>query len=380
MMNGTRFSALAAVIFCGACTDASQPIGPPVTASEARKAVGGIGIVDLGTLGGNTSHAWGLNSPLDGQLLLIVGDAQTAEGRTRASYWHYDRISGAKSPAVALVTPGDVQSGAFDANQAEQISGWSYTPVTEGTEIPRIQRAVRWTSGEATFLGDFGGSRSQASAINADGQVIGAATTADGQSNPFLWDPNPAPSGTLTNLGFFSGADIQPVDRNEGGTIVGSVRFTTEDLQTAFVWSSSGGLVLLPDLGPPPAGDGVQSIASAINDAGVIVGYVNTAGVRVSAVRWTPSGVGGAYVVEDLGLGSGSRANDINNTGEIVGDYRGRRSSTGFYLSGTTFKELPILSWAAVARKINERGDVVGLSYFRNTYSHAVLWTNVRGP
>lgn len=380
-MKGTRFPALAAVIFCAACTDASQPIGPPVTVSEAQKVVGGIGIVDLGTLGGNTSHAWGLNTPATGQRLLIVGDAQNAAGQTRASYWYYDVVSGTKSAAAALITPDDVQSGAYAANEFEQISGWSYTPVTIGTLTRTLSRAVRWTpSGGATLLGDFGGFSSQASAINSIGQVIGYATTPDGQANPFLWDPNPAPSGTLTNLGFFSGTDIQPVDRNQSGAIVGSVRFTPVDLQTAFVWTSSGGLVLLPDLGPPPAGDGVQSIASAINDAGVIVGYVNTAGVRVSAVRWTPSGVGGGYVVKDLGLGTGSRANDINNAGEIVGDYRGKRTSTGFFLSGSTFKALPILSWSAVARKINERGDVVGLSYFRNAYSHAVLWTNVRGP
>jgi probable HAF family extracellular repeat protein len=71
---------------------------------------------------------------------------------------------------------------------------------------------------------------------------------------------------------------------------------------------------------------------------------------------------------------------DINNSDEIVGDYRGRQGSTGFYLSGSTFKALPILSNSAVAFRINERGDVVGFSYFRNAYSHAVLWTNVRAP
>ena len=379
-MKAIRVTAITAVIFCGACTDPTQPIGPPLTVSEARKPVTGIGIIDLGTLGGNTSRALGVNSPPDGQRLLIVGDAQNAAGQTRASYWYYDRASGAKFPAVALVTPGDVQSSAWDANEAEQIAGWSYKPVTEGTVSPVIQRAVRWSSGEATFLGDFGGSRTQASAINSAGQIIGAATTADGQSHPFLWDPNPAPTGTMTDLGFFSGTDIQPVGRNESGAIVGSVRSTPADLQTAFVWTSSGGLVRLPDLGPPPAGDGIQSYATAINNAGVIVGFVNTAATRVSAVRWTPTGAGGAYVVQDLGLGTGSRAFDINNTGEIVGDYRGRRSSTGFYLSGTTFKELPLLSNSAVAFRINERGDVVGTSVFRNAYSHAVLWTNVRSP
>ena len=382
-MNGTRFPALAALILCGACTDPSQSVGPPVTASEARKpAPAGIGIIDLGTLNGNTSRAYGLNSPPDGQRLLIVGEAQNAAGQTRAAYWSYDRVSGARTPAAALVATDDMQSTAWDVNEAEQIAGWSYTSITPTSSI---QRGVRWTpSGGATFLATFlgnlgGGSSTQANDINSAGEIIGAATTADGQSHAFFWTPDPAPSGTLTDLVFFSGNDVQAVDRNQYGAIVGSVRSTPADLQTAFVWSLSLGLVRLPDLGPPPPGDGVQSYATAINDAGVIVGFVNTAGVRISAVRWTPSGVGGAYVVEDLGLGAGSRAFDINNAGEIVGDYRSRQGATGFYRSATSFKQLPLLSNSATAFRINERGDIVGYSYLRNSYVHAVLWTNVRG-
>jgi probable HAF family extracellular repeat protein len=379
MMNGTRFAMLAVVIFSGACADPTQPIGTPSTASEARKVGGGIGIIDLGTLGGNTSYAWGLNSPPDGQRLLIVGESKNPAGQTRASYWSYDRVSGVKSAATALTTEGDTQSGAWDANEAEQIAGWSYTPVTPGTVSPVIERAVLWTpTAVGILLGNLGGSRAQPSHINSAGQVIGTATTANGDSHPFLWDPNPSPAGTFSDLGFFSGSDIQPVGRNQDGTIVGSVRATPADLQTAFVWTSSGGLVLLPDLGPPPTGDGVQSYATAINNAGVIVGFVNTAGTHMSAVRWTPTGAGGAYVVQDLGLGTGSRALDINNSDEIVGDYRTRRGSTGFFLSGTTLRELPILSNSAVAFRINDRGDVIGFSYFRNAHSHAVLWTNVR--
>jgi probable HAF family extracellular repeat protein len=181
----------------------------------------------------------------------------------------------------------------------------------------------------------------------------------------------------LTNLGFFSGVDIQAVDRNATGTIVGAVRGTATDLQTAFVWRNPGGFTFLPDLGPPPTGDGIVSYATAVNDAGIIVGFVNTATFGIRAVRWNPA-ADGTYAVQDLALGSGSRANDINNAGEIIGEHRGKRSSGGFYLLGTTLKELPALSGYARPFKINENGDVVGFSSFRNGYTHAVVWSGVR--
>ena len=85
-------------------------------------------------------------------------------------------------------------------------------------------------------------------------------------------------------------------------------------------------------------------------------------------------------MVENLGLGAGSQANDINNAGEIVGTHRATRSNGGFYLAGSILKELPALSGTARPVRINENGDVVGFSNVRNGYTHAVVWTHVRTP
>jgi probable HAF family extracellular repeat protein len=381
-MNATRFSALAVLAVCAACADVTDSIGPSATSvNAARRVATGIGLVDLGTLGGQNSHALGLNTPSAGQRLLIVGDAQNPAGQTTASYWHYDVASGVASAGVALSTADDMQSTAYGANESEQIAGGSYTKVTIGGVTTYPSRAVRWTTSGAagTLLGNLGGSYSQASAINTLGEMVGESTTADGQMRPFLWNPNPVPGGTLTDLGFFSGVDIQAVDRNASGTMVGAVRSTAATLQTAFVWRSPADFALLPDLGAPPAGDGIVSYATGVNDAGVIVGFVNTAAFGVRAVRWNLA-ADGRYVVEDLGLGAGSQANDINNAGEIVGTHRATRSNGGFYLAGGTLKELPALSGSARPFRINENGDVVGFSNFRNGYTHAVVWTHVRTP
>jgi probable HAF family extracellular repeat protein len=346
---------------------------------EAARVGAGIGVVDLGTLGGNTSHAFGLNTPSAGQRLLVVGDAQNPAGKTTATYWYYNVASGVASAGVALSTADDMQSTAYGANESEQIAGGSYTKVTTGGVTTYPSRAVRWTTSGAggTLLGNLGGSYTTATAINTLGEIAGGSTSADGQMRPFLWNPNPAPGGTLTDLDFFAGVDFQAEDRNASGTIVGAVRSTPSTLQTAFVWRA-GVFALLPDLGAPPAGDGIVSYATGVNDAGVIVGFVNTASFGIRAVRWNLAD--GRYVVENLGLGTGSQASDINNAGEIVGIHRATRSNGGFYLAGSILKELPALSGTARPVRINENGDVVGFSNFRNGYTHAVVWTHVRTP
>lgn len=376
-MNGKRWTGLAAVVVSSACADPSQPLTPvDVGLSDVRRpAAGAIRIIDLGTLGGRTSSAGGINTPATGRPVLIVGTATTAEGKHLAAYWSYDIASGTLMAAKALISDAGAQSGASSVNAAEQISGWSYESVT--ATGPNPSRAVRWTLPDAvTFLGTFGGTHGQASDIDADGRILGFATSLDGTPHGFLWDPSPAPEGTLNNLGF-SGTDVQPADRNETGTIVGAIRVTPGALQTAFVWRA-GALMLLPDLGPPPPGAGVRSYAAAVNNAGVIVGSSYSAAFGQRAVRWNPTSDGG-YSVQDLDLGLSS-AHDINNAGEIVGQFQTKRNGAGFYLSPTTFKQLPILSWGAGARAINEHGDIIGFSYYRSTYEHAVLWTNVRGP
>ena len=359
-MNAARIAGMVSLMVGAGCADLTQPVDPVLADVEvARRTT--IRVTDLGTLGGLTSNALALNTPAAGRPLLIVGESRDASGRNRAAYWYYDAVSG-PAPAVALTTPGDEQSTAFAVNQAEEIAGWSY--------LVQIPRAIRWTpAGSAKFLGDFGGGSGQAAGINALGQIAGYATAADALSHLFLWDPQPAPNGSLNDLGA-SGVDIQAVDVNLGGTIVGGARLGAGDLQRAFVWRSPGSLAFLPD-------SGRQSYATAVNYAGVVVGFVNTSTV-LQAVRWTPNPIGG-YVLENLGLGS-SQARDINNAGEIVGSYRPGRYSTGFYLFGSVLKELPRLTYAAVASEINERGEIVGLSYYHNTYNHAVLWTNVREP
>ena len=56
--------------------------------------------------------------------------------------------------------------------------------------------AALWQNGTITDLGTLGGATSVAYGINASGQIVGSAQTANGRSRAFLWK-----SGTMSNLG-----------------------------------------------------------------------------------------------------------------------------------------------------------------------------------
>lgn len=88
---------------------------------------------------------------------------------------------------------------------------------------------------------------------------------------------------------------------NRAGVAVGHVYGSTGLGQLAVVWPAAGTAPLILPL--PPGGG--QSIAQAINDAGIIAGIANSGTTPASAamltVLWIPRG--GAYDVVELGAG-----------------------------------------------------------------------------
>lgn len=346
------------------CSDAHAPadLTPPAL---AKPGAAGVRILDLGTLGGTQSYGYSLNTPAGLNSLLIVGNADPASGAPLAAYWLVDVGTQEIKKGFLPSVTGATQSTGYDVNQAETIVGWTYFRNPDGTSDG--SRATRWAKGAAGWTADLiptlNGSRHDASTINASGWIAGASPTAAAEEHFYLFD-----GATTIDRGGFGGP-VETHDVNVHGTIVGAS--STNLTAHAFISYPNAPPELLPNLGG-------RSGARAINDQGEIVGYsLNTAG-ESRAVRWTRVAATGQYVIEDLGLAR-ARAWDINNEGEIVGSFVGRQGERGFYQTrlGTT-KELPILSYSAIAFAINERADVAGISVFRNTYTHAVLWTNVR--
>lgn len=123
------------------------------------------------------------------------------------------------------------------------------------------------------------------------------------------------PTYVAVDLGTLGGTSLDSsvaMDINNRGDIVG---FSTINGQThAFLWTQSGGMQDLGTLG------GAESRANAINDSGQVVGSAqNAAGVQ-RAFLWTASG----GMVEIGPENTPSSATDINNAGQVVGSYQDR--------------------------------------------------------
>jgi probable HAF family extracellular repeat protein len=217
---------------------------------------------------------------------------------------------------------------------------------------------------ELIDLGTLGGSHSSAGGINAHGQVVGAAwTTGDAEARAFLWqDGGMVDIGTP--VGWSSAGDI-----NDAGQVVGT--FEVRRYGHAFLWEN-GVTVDLGTLG------GVWSSAEAINSSGHVVGDSHDSMKRQRATLWKNG------EICNLGcLGGGSRAYDINDAGQVVGNSELAPESEvvhAFLWTGGKMTDLGSLGGAngfSSARAINEAGDIVGGSSIgeaARSEGHAVLW------
>src|SRR5262249_20336724 len=270
----------------------------PAAAGESSFAV-----TDLGTLGGATSVACGLNDR--GQ---AVGFSSLANGESHAFLWSNCGMSD-------LGTLPDLGfSEARNINRSGQMVGDS----TAQLAMPPYH-AVFWQRiGEPPVpLGTLGGFASFAAEINSRGQVVGGARDGSGQLHAFRWE-----DGVMTDLGTLPG-HVLSVARgiNLHGQAVGN----SQPIETASIghcpttplpveehhavlWDN-GGITDLGTLG------GVFGLAKGINDRTQVVGFSSLANGEEHAFYWSEG------VMSDLGTlgGDFSLANRINNRGQVVG-------------------------------------------------------------
>jgi probable HAF family extracellular repeat protein len=298
----------------------------PATAAAATPAAptsARLQIVDLGTLGEQftTSEARAVNQR--GQ---IVGDSFLAGlGPEHAFLWSNGSMRD-------LGTLGGLTSDATDINDRGQVVGVSATAAGE-------QHAFLWADGSMRDLGTLGGATSVAQAINDRGQVLGTSDTATEGQHVFLWEHGSMrdlglPPGTTANdlneHGQLTGGhpayrlerghlvELQPDDPssegfaiNERGEVAGLSVLPVSFQNHAFLWS--GGRAT--DLGTLGGG---FSVASGINDPGVVVGQATTADGSGRGFVWRHGVMTDLGVIAAGGI-NGSKANDINNRGWIVG-------------------------------------------------------------
>jgi len=293
-------------------------------------------VVDLGTLGGATSQAHGINAQG-----WVVGESQTAAGATHAFRWRDGSMTD-------LGLNGSIAIGRA-VNDLGQIGGYYYSSSYE---------AFRWSGTSEQDLGDLGARYAAAYAINGSGHVAGSSYTKDFREHAFLFGGH-----TMTDLGTLGGEYSTARGLNDGDQAAGFAYLANGSFH-AFV-TENGQMRDLGTLG------GDNSAAHAINNAGQVVGQAYLTGnASAHAFLW-----GGSGSLVDLGAlpgGTYSEAHALDSNGQrIVG--AATVPSTNDYLAYHAFlwqagtmrdlnDDIPAGSgWVLEdAAGVNDAGQIVG--------------------
>ena len=237
----------------------------------------GTEAIEVGTLdGGYNSMAKGVNS--DGVVVglsttlvpdpnaLIMSFGLPYAFQTRAYRWEDGVLED-------LGTLGGPDAIAMGINEKGQIFGNSYTSLDPspvcGNLNPEVSfdslttGAFLWQNGEMINLGSFGGTCTNATAINNRGQVVGFSFLAgDTIIHPFSWD-----RGKLVDLGTLGGPQAMALHVNDAGDIVGW-NLSDENIMHATLWSH-GQITDLGAFEPDQC-----SFPLGINSRTQVVGYV----------------------------------------------------------------------------------------------------------
>ena len=207
---------------------------------------------------------------------------------------------------------------------------------------------------------------SGASAINAHGQIAGYSEDAAGGAHAVLF----AGDGSIEDLGMLGGSTYA-YGINDLGQVVGQGVTPGGHVEHAFLYTPQQGMQDLGALG------GGTSTATAINNAGTVVGYADYPNPHgaIHAFRYTAAGG-----MRDLGTlgGQHSYAYGINAAGQVVGYSEFNPTSIDrravLWKSDGSVTDLGASVPWSEARAINDAGLVVGSADVGASDYHAVLW------
>jgi len=297
-------------------------------------------VVDLGTLGGPSSSALGLNATAH-----VVGRGPDAEGTERAFLWRQGSIED-------LGDLGGGDARAYAINDSGRIAGSSPTP-----EDPDGEYQAFYYDPETGMrpLGTLGGSRSRAFALNNRGQVAGFARTPDGRFRAFLWDEQ---SGMVDILAGQGGAGNSfGFGINDQGEVAGSSGpDDTHANDFAYLWRD-GEVINLGNFG------GASAFAQGINEYSQVTGGAMTADGETHAFLWDDG------ELLDLGTfgGPNSSGRKVNNLGWVVGvaDLPDETEHAFLWIDGDLHDLNELIpadsGWELnVAAGVNDQGFIVG--------------------
>jgi probable HAF family extracellular repeat protein len=338
-------------------------------------------VTDLGTLGGTSGSANGIN--YEGR---VAGAASLPNGNSRAF------LSG-PGAIYDLGTLGGPNSSEGGLNAAYQMAIYAETSKTDplnenfcGFGTSNICLAANW-NGTMTALPTLGGNNAIAYAINNQGQVAGAAETSTKdptcvppqvlQFEAALWGPTgqvqelpPLPGDTvgaalwLNNYGQAVGSS---------GTCASGGVAPAFDGTHAVLWQNG----LPANLGN--LGGSIVALGQSINDLGEVVGCADLASevpgfpfIQLHAFLWTQAA--GMQDIGTVGTDFSSLPFGINDNGQAVGascDDMG--NCRAFVWQNEAMMDLNALIpansplYLAFAFAINDAGEIAGQAMDKST-------------
>ncbi|HTL58482.1 MAG TPA: PKD domain-containing protein [Candidatus Limnocylindrales bacterium] len=293
-------------------------------------------ITDLGTLGGNVSIGYAMNSAGT-----VVGQADLASG-THAFLYNGGVLNDLK-------TLGGSYSSAAAINDAGQVVGESYTT----NDVGPI--AFLYATGPMVSLGTLGSNYSSAFALNNAGIVVGESGLSNGDIHGFVYA-----GGSMSDLTTLGGNYSSAFAVNDAGLIVGESSVANGDTH-AFVYSGGS----MTDLG---TFGGSYSSAFVVNTNSQVAGVANTTNDEQTRGFLYDHGTR-----TDLGtLGGGySSVWALNNLGQVVGNSALANGTQHAFLwrNGSMVDLNSLLpansGWELLsAQFINDAGRIVGFGLY----------------
>ena len=324
-------------------------------------------VIDVGTLGGTFSQAYGINNKGT-----VVGFATVAgDVALHAFVWRKGVMTDLGTLAPTDTVPA---SGAYSINDNDEVVGFSETSVPDpqntcGDSLVCVP--VIWRDGTVNALPTLGGTDGSASSINNRGQVVGVAQAAEIDPTcqtpvikPAVWEKGQVRAlDTAPFLDGLIGDGPGPAGNNDNGQIVGTVATCDFSAASAYLWRKDE-VVNIGTLG------GADITPIAINNKGQATGTAFNGNLN-RAFLWQDG------VATDLGSLPNFpqvHGNSINNRSQITGqtcDITESFCTTFIWQSGVMTDLNTIVPpdsslYMIDPSGINARGEIVGLA-FQNT-------------
>jgi len=353
----------------------------PAPASAVEPARPAYVVYDTGTLGGTVAFGSGIN-----ELGWIAGASTNAAGDLHAALWSPGNVIdlgtlGGLSSAVEWpiknnhgVVVGISESATPDP-LGEAFSCSAFIDTHGHTCLP-----FRWQNGNLSQLPLLGGNNGFATGVNNAGLAVGWAETAVHDPTCVLpqrlqfeaveWGPGSTQKRILPPLPGDSTSAATAI--NDAGEVVGisgdcDVAVGAFSARHAVLWVN-GAPIRLPTLG----GQGWNT-PMAVSNSGIIVGFSDTSGdvsggvltANFQATLWTPEGIVNLRTLPGDAI---AEATGVNDFGQVIGtSFDAGGAPRAFLWETGTIYDLNTLVQAnaplylLATGDINDRGEITGL-------------------